>query len=327
MYSRILVPLDGSSYAEQALLPAIAIAQAAAATLYLVQVHEPIIPSSLSTWGIDGIPNNDLQEDAEQRGYEQAYLDALAQKTAQTAAITVEPVILDGSVTEQLVAYAAQQAIDLVVMTTHGRSGFARVWLGSNADAFVRHSHIPVLLVRPHEGLYVIDSKHPIERIVIPLDGSPLAEQVIPSAVALGTLSRAEMTLLMVVQPFNMPTYAPLAATAEVAQKATEEACADAKSYLEEVATKWRAQGARIQTRVILDPLPARAILRDAREHAVDVIAMATHGRGGIARMLVGSVADKVMRAADALVLLERPCHSKQHISTATETLKSVEQS
>jgi nucleotide-binding universal stress UspA family protein len=143
------------------------------------------------------------------------------------------------------------------------------------------------------------------QHVLIPLDGSTLAEGVLEPAVALGKLMQAEYTLL---QTIEVPIlgYAPAAQVAGLDDQILEQWRVEAQAYLDQVAEHMRAQGLAVRVSVMVGQA-APAILDYARDHVVDVIAMATHGRGGAARMLLGSVADKVVRGAGAPVLLYRP--------------------
>lgn len=229
--------------------------------------------------------------------------------------------VLDGPIPTTLGAYAAAIDADLVVMTTHGRGGLARFWLGSVADSFVRHSHVPVLLIHPNEATDgPVQIPHiPPRKICVALDGSPYAEQVLGRALALDTRGTAEYLFVQVVDAMIIAS-APF--TPELLQQdlsLTAERQKEAQRYLEKLAAPFRAQGHRIQTHVVIDPQPALAILRAARAHKIDVIALATHGRGGVRRLLLGSVADKVVRATDRPILLYRPQFTAEHEYEAME--------
>ncbi len=197
---------------------------------------------------------------------------------------------------------------DLVVMTTHGYGPLARAWMGSVADKLVRRLPMPILLARPHEAtLDLLETVHErvFEHVLIPLDGSALAEEILDPALALGALMDAEYTLM---EAIEVPVlgYAPAAQAAMLDERVLEQWRAEARAYLERVAARIRARVSVVRTNVTLAP-PAMAIIDYAREHAADLIALSTHGRGGLARMLLGSVADKVIRGADVPVLLQRP--------------------
>jgi nucleotide-binding universal stress UspA family protein len=300
MYRTLLVPLDGSPFGEQALPLARSIARAAGAALHLAHVHVISVPMSM-----DAIPVFDEAQDAQNRTYEGAYLAGLAQRLAADRGLRVTTTVLDGPIADALQNHAVASGADLIVLTTHGRGAFSRFWLGSVADRLVRHAPLPILLVRPHETPPDLTEEPALREILIPLDGSALSEQILPHAIALGTLRQATYTLLQVVEPaiggFGTELYG-----ATVDEQALVQARAQAQSYLDRVATRLRAEGLRVRTALMLG-LPAQVILEYTHTHTVDVVALATHGHSGVRRLLLGSVADKVLRGAEVPVLLKRP--------------------
>jgi nucleotide-binding universal stress UspA family protein len=222
--------------------------------------------------------------------------------------VPVTTALLDGSVADTLYAHALTSRADLAVMTTHGHGPLPRIHLGSVADALVRRLPIPTLLARPHnETLDLLESIHEqvFQHILIPLDGSPLAEAIMEHAIGLGTLMDAEYTLLEVL---DLPTigYAPALHATGADERILEQWRGEAQHYLDQVAERLGARGLRVRTHTMIGS-PASAILEYSREDAVDVIAIATHGRGGLARVLLGSVASAVLRGAGVPVLLFRP--------------------
>ena len=307
MNRTMLVPLDGSTWSEHALPIAGMIARSSGATVHLVHVYVPIVSVSVGGYGIGGVPIVDDSWNAERREQANVYLKAQVQKLGTECDGSTTTAILDGPVIEALAEHIALISPDLVVMTTHGRGGLARLWLGSVADGLVHHSTVPILLVRPHEHTAEPQPGWPFKQILAPLDGSTLAEQILEPALMLGRPMRATYTLVRVVEPFVAHGYSPLGQLAEVAEQATSALCDEAKQYLERVAERLRAEDVVVSTRIIIADHPASAILNDAREHGADLITMATHGRGGLARLLIGSVADKVLRGADSPVLLFQP--------------------
>jgi nucleotide-binding universal stress UspA family protein len=147
----------------------------------------------------------------------------------------------------------------------------------------------------------------------VPLDGSPLAEEILGPAREVGGLFGAEYRLLRLVE-HAMPPAIPLgtpgsfgqvaAYSAEEMQQVQQNMVQDATAYLEKVTARLRAEGLRVQSEVTVEDKPARAIL----EHAgIDLIAMETHGRRGLARFFRGSVADKVLRGSHVPLLVHRP--------------------
>jgi nucleotide-binding universal stress UspA family protein len=309
MIRSILVPLDGSTFAEHALPLAVWIARRAPASLQLVQVHRPVPPAD-----IEGIL---ILDDVElsMRCEENAYLDRVAHRLMEETSVPASVALLDGDVATAIQDRATAAGADLVVLSTHGRGTLGRFWLGSVADELVRRLPIPVLLVRPAEGSVDLDAPPAIESILIPLDGSPLAEQIIEPALALGGILGAAFTLVRVISPGVRLDYAPENMALErLADDVLERsrACqdrlrAEAQAYLDSIAALLRSQNLRVETCVVADEQPAVGILREAAVFRADLIALGTHGRRGLARLLLGSVADKVVRGGHLPVLLRRP--------------------
>jgi nucleotide-binding universal stress UspA family protein len=192
------------------------------------------------------------------------------------------------------------------VMTTHGRGGISRAWVGSTADALVRRAAVPILLIRPKEQAVDWNSSAAPRHILIPLDGSELSESVVAPAVALGSLTGARYTLLRVVLPIPF-VMAPTATVPVFDEAGARRSQADADLYLERTAARMRADGADVSVDAVIHTTPALGVLDYAATHGVDTIAMATRGRGGWSRVALGSVADKVMRGSLMPTLLYRP--------------------
>lgn len=306
MYRSILIPLDGSAFSEYALPVARTIAQHAPGdtpvTLHLVRVHEQIISSHSR-----GAPIVDVELDARMREHEYDYLDSVHTRLLSDPQVRASFALINGPITTALTEYIADHRIDLVVMTTHGRGGLQRFWLGSIADELVRHGPAPVMLVRPPTTVPATTEEYDCRRILIPLDGSETAEEILTHAVALGETSGAEYHLLRVVEPLLLTGYSPITYAADLPDRITQQQAAEAQEYLAGVAQRLQPLMARVVPHVVIAPQPAAAILKTARDYAIDLIALATHGRGGLSRLLIGSTADKVMRAATVPVLVHRP--------------------
>jgi nucleotide-binding universal stress UspA family protein len=293
MIRSLLVPLDGSPFGEQALPLALALTRGAHAALQMVHVHVPIA----SAYSGNELAAN-LYLDAEMRLHERDYLRRVTDRVAGEEPGQVTSALLEGPVVEALREHMLSHGTDLVVMTTHGRGPFTRFWLGSVVDQMIRQLPVPVLLVRPRDnGAARVVPRH----LLVPLDGSPLAEQVLTPALEVARTLAADVALLRVVE---MPSEGRPAGLDPAMLRRCE---VEARGYLEEVAGRLRESGVRVTTRVVVDRRPAAAILEAAEAHDGTLIALATHGRGGLARLLLGSVADKVIRGATAPVLVYRP--------------------
>jgi nucleotide-binding universal stress UspA family protein len=172
-----------------------------------------------------------------------------------------------------------------------------------------------MLIVPPQESEADLAQEPELGRILIPLDGSQLAEQILEPAVALAGVTQTEVTLLRVVEQLTPATYDPESnrisgmrpALLKQLQDVDHKERTRAEDYLGQIAERLRARSFSVQTRVVSHIRPATAILDDVSAHDVDLIALATHGRGGLKRLLVGSVADKVVRVAMIPVLVYRP--------------------
>jgi nucleotide-binding universal stress UspA family protein len=310
MYRSLLVPLDGSAFGEQALPMALAVARRHGAVLQVVHVHEPIPWAYAEPGG-----SYDEALDRAVRELGRAYLDAVVSRLAAVAGVPLSSALLGGLAADAIAQQVVATGADLLVMTTHGRGPLTRFWFGSVADALVRQASVPILFVRPQEAALDLAREPALLRVLIPLDGSELAEEVLEPALALGTAAQAAYTVLRVVEQMTPASYDPAGGRAsglrESLRKQLQEldrrSRAEAQGYLEHLAERLRARSLTVQTRVVSHEQPAAAILNDASAHGADLIALATHGRGGLKRLLIGSVADKVLRGGTTPVLVCRP--------------------
>jgi len=293
MFRHILVPLDGSERAERALPVAERLAGATDATIHLVRVSE-LPPAALvwagATGGMIGgayLPGADSGGDdlfaAENRAAV-AYLDAVRERVnVNVSGVSVRATHVSGDIASALLDYERDAAIDLVVMCSHGRGGLARFALGSIATRLLQHGDSPVLLV------HAFGAPVDLTRAVVPLDGSALAEVALPMIDHLARTVVGEVILLRVI---NAAAERP-----------------EAEAYLDMVARRLPHQGTlragesgrRCQ---VAQGDPAQVILDEAG--ADKLVVMATHGRSGLTRWSLGSVADRVARGGAAAALLVR---------------------
>jgi nucleotide-binding universal stress UspA family protein len=302
LFRTILVPLDGSPLAEEALPLALRIAYKSGATIRLALVHEPpAIPYDA--------PNARLVTSADQ-AVEQAEREYLRKAEARlreggTQVSTVGP--LAGEIGPVLAEQVLELGIDLVVMATHGRGGVQRVWLGSVADYLIRHVDVPVLLVRPGAGSAPTSIASAATEIMVPVDGSTLAEEALEPAAELARLWNLELNLVRVLHPVMMVTEPALPVPSTYDQELTAACLSQAQDYVDDVVDDLRADGHRASGTAVVGWNPIDTILELARPERVAVIAIATHGRGGLRRLALGSVADKLVRASAMPVLVYRP--------------------
>jgi nucleotide-binding universal stress UspA family protein len=301
MYRSLLVPLDGSPSAEPALPVALSITRRAGATLNLVSVQVPFPP----VYG-EGIARLDNPLEAEARQKARSYLGAVVQRISAVSPVPAAATLLDGPVAESLYRQATTTEVDLVVMTVIGAGPWTRLWLGSVADELVRRLPMPLLLLRPQEPAPEMGREPTIKYILLPLDGSEAAEQVVEPAAALGTLMQAEFTLLRVVNPVAPLTDVGSGSPSQSSQTREEQLQAEAQAYLDRVAEQLQARSLPVQTRVVVHEHPAVAILNE-HTHDIDLMAFTTRGHRALPWLFLVSTADKLLRGASTPVLVQRP--------------------
>jgi nucleotide-binding universal stress UspA family protein len=279
-----LVPLDGSPLAEQALPFAAALARQPNARVLLLRVLEP---------GPD--PSVPLIHEAAAR----AELEYVAEHL-RLDGLDVETLLfstLHGNVASVIVETAGQRDANLIVMSSHGRGGPGRWVHGSVAEEVLRTSPIPVLVIPATCSREWVAGRD--LRILVPLDGSTLAEQALEPILASLAGIDVELVLLRVVP-------APSAEAAAYLFEDPAAELAQARAGLEAVADRLRRRDLQVSVQTSVGSA-AEAITRMAHEQAIDLIAMATHGRSGLARVVLGSVATETLRRASVPLLLYRP--------------------
>jgi nucleotide-binding universal stress UspA family protein len=300
MYESILVPLDGSDFGDTALPLAVAMARRSGARLHLVHVR-PTFPPLWSA-----LPQYESERAKADRSARE-YLAQTADDVSEQLNESVSFELLEGSIAEAIDRYAVAQRISVIVMTTHGRAGMQRAWLGSVADEMIRRVTPPILLIRPSARGRQARPRVP-RSVLVPLDGSPQSETILPHALKLAALRDATITLLHVVEPIFVMGDEGMAMTPlhfQTDVTATREK--HGQEYLAGVAARLAADGHTVETAVIGEVDAATAILTHAGTIGADVIALSTHARSGWERLAVGSVADKVVRGGRGPVLVFRP--------------------
>jgi nucleotide-binding universal stress UspA family protein len=296
----IVVALDGSELSAAALPYARAIVAATGAPLLLVTVWEGTEPA-LAT-DLPAVAN-ELTKLAQ--AYYQEYLETTA-KRLRRARLRVETEVHIGHPVEEILQVIAHRRAAMVMLATHGRSGLRRWVYGSVAGRLAREAPVPTLVVGPHTAGDTGRAAR-IRRILVPLDGSPLAERALKPGADLAEALRADLLLARVIQfgamapPFGVPeTYIP---------QIEQELVQGAATYLEHVATRLKTKR-RVQT-AALRGFPAEQLQKLSDAHDVGLVVMTSHTRTGPARALLGSVADRMLQG-HAPVLLVRPPAARQ---------------
>ena len=318
MYRRIAVALDRGHESRHTLRWAVTIARRANCPLDLVRVAVPPVHGSdlYAAAVLDDEDVERLEREAEQD------LRDVADEVS-SAGVRATPVVLRGSVPSALADHLRGSEADLIVMTTHDRTRLERLLLGSVSEAVARHAHVPALLVRARktdtDAHAVIDTEPTIARILVPLDGSPFSAQILPPVATLAQLMAADITLLSVVEPMlasaalatgidGAPAMPP--ASLQPVDPENDEEHGELESRaLERTADQLRSLGLSVDVHVLIDRRPAHAIVEYASHHDIDLIAMTTHGRGALKRLVAGSVSEAVLHTTAAHMLLYRPEH------------------
>lgn len=277
--ARILLPLDGSQLAEEALPWAAALARSRGEDLHLVSVYG----WDEQLWEAAQIDPTTITHGA--RAQLESYLDGIARRPA-VEGITTTFEVRAGDAAQEIARAAGESQTSLVVLTTHGRGGFDGSGRGSVADKLIRTLPLPVAVIPPHAPAV------PIQSIAVPLDGSFESETALPLARTLAGQLGATVHLVSAVDPeitWHFPE--PGGATAQQHLRSR------AESYLE---------GRRVTGETVAAPTgkPAAAIVEHAQNRNCQLIVMGTHGRSGAVRLDLGSVADDVVRKASCPVLL-----------------------
>jgi len=284
MFENIVVPLDGTPLSEQALRPAVSLGREEGSHLHLTTVLKPSSVNLEPSMGL-------LDED---------YLETVAGRVREAGVSDVSTQRLTGDkVASALEGHRKEVGAGLTVMCTHGRGAVERAWLGSVADGLIRTSEAPVLLVRAaDEGESSnadLGTSVRFKRVLVALDGSHFSRQSLEAATHLGGKS-ATYVLARVI---------PGSAEVGVERPEKERVLAQAKLDLE--VKSFASGGYTVDSVTQIGPSVAQGILDLAESQGADVIAIATHGRAGVSRLILGSVADKVIRGADLPVLVVRP--------------------
>ena len=271
MYFKILVPLDGSVLAERALPAACALADRSGADLELLTV--------VSGGAVDGVSPDQFLV--------QPYLESVA-KPFGSKSRPIRCHVLDGDAPSVIVDFARNQGFSLIAMATHGRTGFVRGLLGSVTDKVILNSPVPVLVVNGGKSL-ISDAGVDVNHVIVPLDGSELAESAIEHGEALAKLHDAELTFLRV---------------ANTSSSVMERSLA--QHYLEGISSSLVTEELKVKLRVPIGE-PGDSLISAGTGLANALVVMTTRGASGLKRTVRGSVTDQVVRGTSVPTLVVPP--------------------
>ena len=307
MKAQLLVPLDGSTLAEVVLPHAIEVARATRLSLVLLRaVPAPVLLDS-SAWSLP--PSSiDVEQWDLAVGSAGKYLERVAARIRDLG-VEVETAVERDEPVRAIVTCAEQHpSVKLVAMSTQGRSGLGRWFYGSVAEGVLHACPVPLLLVRAKENEKAqsdLDGQFSVANygtVLVPLDGSPFAEQALDKALELASVMGAAIVLVSAI-PYE-PAYVLLSETQpNVGNMDTE--VQGPSLYLDRISDRLTQEGFTVKVR-LQRGTPTDVILQASEEEGADLIVMATHGRGGLAKVWLGSVALKVLQGSSNPVLLVR---------------------
>src|SRR5581483_6991981 len=292
MVKSVLVPLDGSTMAEQVLPYAEALVKQSQGQLFLLTAIPDIATSG------EYIGQRDIAKEMEEA---EAYLDGKAKPLAAAGIKIAAEARVGIDVSTVILDLCQEHNIELVAMTTHGRSGITRWIYGSVADRVLHHTHLPLLLVRSSEEQPPSGS---VKNILIPLDGSPLAASVLPFVSEIAKGFDAQIYFFHAVPPVG--AYPGIATEQIAVAQVLDDLQQQAKEYIASMVKDAQANGIKATGAVTIG-FAVDEILNAAYSANCDLIALGTHGRAGIGRWVMGSVADAVLRRSHLPCLIVRP--------------------
>jgi nucleotide-binding universal stress UspA family protein len=318
MERRILVPLDGSALSETALPHAIAMARATSSALALLRV----VPSP-GTIERRSAPAGAAvtQPRGTEREFQlaRAYLREIAGHLRGDG-FEVSTQILEGNPAAEIIEYSRNDAtVAMVAMATHGRSGIGRWVFGSVAEKVLHAATKPLLLVHAPAAPPRVLPRIAYHTILVPLDGSPFADQALGLAQEMAQDTQARLLLVAVVPPNEDLDVAEAGMVPLWVMEKRQGAVFAVEHALVDDVQKLAATGLDVRMK-IAHGRPAEEILKVAAHEQADLIVMATHGRGGLARLWMGSVASRVVQSTTGAVLLLRATAPVEALATAQST-------
>lgn len=311
MPSQIMVPLDGSPLAEEALPHAIRMARDTGCGITLLRAVPPRLVVGGAPFGFQPREEHVAYWDSAHLAARD-YLCEVASRLRETEDVEVTKRVVDGDPATGIVVYAeARPEVTMIVMSTHGRGGISRWVLGSVAERVVRHAPVPLFLIRAHRPDEPEPALGPYRTLLVPHDGSPSADQALIEVRRLAASNLVRVVIVTAIPESEDKAYFADAVQPDSLVHERQAEINRVTAYVMRTADALRAEGIRVDTRIEMGK-PAEVILRGAHEERADTIVMATHGRGGVQRLWLGSVAMKVVQTAGLPVLLVR-AHRSTH--------------
>jgi len=283
MSEKILVPLDGSEVAEQAISYVERLAQKLKSEVTLITVC---------------LPGDPLERALTE------YIERRAEKI-QSLGVNTRSLCIEGDSATSIINFAEKNKVGLIVISTHGKTGISHWPLGSIASKVVQRSNIPVFLVRSSQpGKAPADNE--LDKILVTLDGSQFSEAIIPHVEKLAKSMNSEVTLLRVIESAKLPQLAAYSDREKYEKDFMAKMEREAERYLDKKRTALESKGIKVNSTFLIGK-PVETILQYSEEKSAKLVALTTHGFSGISKWAYGSVASKIIEGSPKPILLVRP--------------------
>jgi nucleotide-binding universal stress UspA family protein len=309
MFKRILVPLDGSAMAEQALPHAAAMAQAFDARIVLIRVLEPagreeqLLPADPLDWEM-------------QRAEAQSYLDRIAGKLREDGP-EVAAALLEGQPAERIIDQAGGAEADLILLASHGRSGLNGTTLGSVVQKVIHRARTSIMIARSYHREPRDVAAVRYREIVVPLDGSRRAEVVLPAVSTLARRFDSRVRLVHVVRRPEFPQAEPGAAPyQELSEQVTALGWQESTKYLDKVRAWLPAESA---ADLLVSADVAEALQEAAEEEGADLVVLSAHGHSECTRRAYGSITTSFIMYGSAPLLIVQDLEPQSFQPTLAE--------
>jgi len=294
MFNHILVPLDGSSFAERALPHAVSLAQAFEASITLLRViEEPQTNGHIEP--VDPLDWHMFKAEGE------AYLDALVSPLRE-AGLRAERILLEGQPAQSIVEFVRSHNVDLIVASSHGKKGLSAWNVSSVVQKIIWRSHVSTMIVRAYQPMDADSKDLRYQRLLVPLDGSQRAECALPVANALARFHDAELFLAHVVSRPEMPRRVPLTQEElELLKRIVDRNQQEATRYLEEIQS---SMAGNVQTRMLSCGDVAMSLHELVEREKADLVVLSGHGYSGRIEWPYGGVANSFVQYGTTPLLI-----------------------
>ena len=310
MFEKILVPLDRSSLAECVLPHVVAVARALDSQVILLHILSP----SDRQGGLRAVDPLDSQL---RRAEAESYLEGVRTRL-QDAGVAAQTKVLDGDAAEQILAFARENQIGLAILSSHGQSGLSGWNVSSVVQKVIMRAPISLMIVRAYQPAQSDLAGLRYRRLVVPLDGSPRAESVLPLAATLARASEAQILMAHVVQRPQMPRRTPPSQEdSDLADRIVERNRSEAEQYLEVVRSQ--LPPAAVETRLLISNHAAVALHELAEQEDADLVLLCAHGYSGELRWPYGGLAASFVAYGSSPLLIFQDAPAKEIAPTPAE--------